>query len=157
MPTVASKAVSSGALGTVCSIGGVTGGTDTFTAMGAITDFKPSGRKRNVIDVTNFDSAGIARKLGTILDGGEIALSFQYVPNDPGQLAAYAAFVDGEAYDFKIQLPVNKKAAQTTTGTAITFSAIVSQCEEPSISLTKEDEFSVTLTLDGDYTVTAGS
>jgi hypothetical protein len=157
MPTVASKAVSSGALGTVCSIGSVTGGTDTFTPMGSIMDFKPSGRKRNVIDVTTFDSLGVARKLGTVLEGGDITLSFQAVPNDPGQLAAYAAFVDGEAYDFKIQLPVNKKAGQTTTGNSYTFSAIVSQCEMPSVSVTKEDEFSMTLTLDGDYTTTQGS
>jgi hypothetical protein len=145
-------------IGAVISIGEVTGtsGTETFTTIGEVTDVKFTGRKRDTVDVTSFGSGGVKRKLGTILDYGSATLTTIRVPGDAGQLAVIAANVAGVAYDFKIQLPVDTEAGQSTTGDLITASGIVTESNFD-ISLTKASEFTFTIEWDGAYTVTAGS
>jgi hypothetical protein len=153
---VPSKAQAVGT-GSVLSIGGPTGGTDAFVPVGEVSDAKLSGRKLATTATTNFDSAGIARKLSTILDFGQFTCTVMRVSNDAGQLAVIAANAAGGAFDFKVQLPVNPKAAQTTIGDLITFSAIVTEAGDFDLSLTKQADFTFTLDIDGPYTIAAGS
>jgi hypothetical protein len=158
MPVIPSKAQAPGT-GCVVSIGGVTGGTDTFVAVGEVSNAKFSGAKRGVIEVTNFDSGGIAQKLGTVLDSGQVHLSVVRVPNDPGQLAVIAAFnaQPAVAYDFKVVLPINAADGQVTTGDTITFSAIVSSAGDFDIEISKEATFDFVLDITGAKTYVAGA
>lgn len=152
----ASKAISSGALGASLSIGGVTGGTDTFVAIGELNDITPSGRKLDVIKVSQFGSTTYG-KIGTILDAGQLTCKLNFVPSDAGQLAVLAAANARVPYDFQLQMPPNAKAGQTTKGNLYAFSALVSDYSGPAIATTKADELSFTLDIDGDWTVTPGS
>ena len=158
MPTTGSKAQATGT-GAVISIGGVTGavGTETFTTIAEVSDAKLSGRKLATVSTTSFDSNGVARKLATILDYGQVTLTCLRIPNDPGQTAVIAANAARVAYDFKIQLPIDTKAGQTTAGDLITFSALVTEAGDFDISISKASEFTFTLDIDGAYVVTAGS
>lgn len=144
---------------TVVSIGAITGGTgtETFVEIAEVSDAKLSGRKRATTTTTNFKSLNKARKLGTILDCGTLTLTMNRVPNDPGQLALSAANVEGSAYDFTIQLPINAKVGQTTKGDLITLSGIVTECGGFDVSLSKQAEITATIDIDGDYQFTAGS
>lgn len=143
--------------GSILSIGGLTGasGTETFLTIGEVKDAKPSGQKRGTTMATNFDSRGIAQKLGGILDLGTFTFTTNRVSNNAGQLAVNAACIANGSYDFKLQLPANPLIGQTT-GDLITMSAIVTEAGSFNISLDKESEYSFTIDLNS-YTVQAGS
>ena len=145
--------------GSVVSIGAVTGstGTETFTVIGEVSDAKFSGRKRATTSTTSFASLGVARKLDTIVDYGQFTCTVLRVSNNAGQVAIINANTVGGTWDFKVQLPVNTKAGQTTTGDLITFSGIVTEAGDFDISLTKASEYTFTVDIDGSWTVTAGS
>jgi len=156
MPVNPSKAQAAGT-GCVVSIGGPTGGTDVFVAIGEVQTLKFGGAKRGVIDVTNFDSGGVAQKLGTILDSGQVSMSVVRVSADAGQTAVVAAFNAQPAvpYDFKVVLPL--APGQTTTGDTITFSAIVASAGDFDVDINKEALFDFTLDITGAKTVVEGS
>jgi hypothetical protein len=145
--------------GSILSIGGVTGtsGTETFTPIGELSDGKFSDRKLASVSVTNFDSGGVARKIPGILDYGMFSATVIMVETDAGQLAAIAAQNSRQAYDFKLQLPINPKVGQATSGNVYAFSAIITECAAFDLSTTKVSEFTITLDIDGPITVTAGS
>ena len=145
-------------IGTIISIGGVTGatGTEVFTPLGEVLDAKFTGRKLGTVMTTSFDSSGIARKIATVLDYGQFSGTVLRVSNNAGQMACHAAQVARVAYDFKVQLPVNPKT-QTTTGDLYTFSAIVTEVGSFDMSISKPSEFALTLDIDGAITFTAGS
>lgn len=151
-----SKAIAS-LTGLVFSIGGVTGGADVYVPIAEITSIKPSGRKRDVVKAANADSGGFKTTLGTIMDGGQIAVTCNYVPTDPGQQAVIAAALVASSYDFKMQFPINAKVGQLATGNSFAGAAVVSECNLPDPSLDKYDEFTFTLEVDGDWTPTAGA
>lgn len=155
MATIASKAIASG-IGAVLSIGGLTGGTDTFVPVSELQNFKGTGRKRNVVVVTNFDSGGVQRKLDTIIDFGQYTIDCFWVPNDAGQLAVANANVAGGKYDFQIQLPANAAAGQVTKGNLIAFSAIVTEYNSD-YEIEKADGLQFVLDVDGEITVTPGA
>ncbi|MGF7180388.1 hypothetical protein [Tunturiibacter psychrotolerans] len=159
MPTVASKAAVLGA-GTVLSIGGVTGatGTETFLPVGELTDIKFDGFKRETAQNTNFDSGQIRQDLGTILDYGSISGTYNRVSTNTGQLAMIAALqsTGGNAYDFKLQLPVNALLAQTTTGDLYTISGIVTEAGAFDLSQTKVSTSNFSIKINS-FTFTAGS
>ena len=146
------------AVGTVIEIGGVTGstGTETFTPIGAITTAKVSGLKVGVTDASTF-LANVKRKLGTLVDYGTVTLTTLRVSNDAGQAAVVAAAATAQLYDFKIQLPVNGAAGQTTTGDLIAFSAIVTEAGGFDLDLNKQPDYTFTLEIDGAWTVTEGA
>jgi hypothetical protein len=143
--------------GTVVSIGGPTGETDTYVAIAGITDFKLSGRKTATTSVTTFGSAGAARKLGTITDYGQATFTTIRISNDPGQVAVIAANATAGLYDFEVQLPKNTAAGQTTTGDLIKFSGIVTDAGDFEASLTKQSEYTFTIDIDGAYVTTEGA
>jgi hypothetical protein len=158
-PRSKAQAVGTGAVISIGSLTGTTGstGTETFTVIGEVSDGKFSGRKRSTTSVTNFDSAGIARKLDTIVDYGQMTMTVTRVSNDPGQLAVIVANAAGGAYDFTVQLEPNVLAGQVAKGDLITFSGIVTDAGDFDLSLTKQADFSFSIDIDGPYTVTAGS
>lgn len=155
MPAI-SKAQAAGT-GAVISIGGVTGGTDTFVPIGEVLTAKLAGAKRGIVTTTSFDSGGVASKLGTILDSGNATLTTTRVSSDLGQLAVIAAFnaQPAAAYDFKIVLPL--APGQLTTGDTIAFSAIVSAAGDFDIDISKQSEYTFTLDISGAKTFTAGA
>lgn len=145
-------------IGAVISIGGPTGvsGTETFTPIGAVSNFKNTGRKRSVTTTTNFGSLGIVQKLGTVLDLGQATFTVFRVSNDPGQMAVIAANLSPAAYDFKLQMPINPLIGQSTAGDLITFSGVVTEAGDFDVDISKASEFTVTVDVIA-YSVTAGS
>lgn len=156
-PYTGSKA--SQAMGTVASIGPLTGstGTETFTSIGEITSADFSGAKRTVLNPTNMQSGGIVEKLDTLLDNGQCKLTMNRVTTDPGQLALNAAFVAGGKYDWEVQEPVDAELGQTTKGNLYAFSAIISAGPEFSLDPTKLTTLTYTLDISGAITITPGS
>lgn len=144
--------------GSVISIGGPTGapGTEVFVTIGEIKDAKLSGRKTSTTMSTNFDSLGVARKLGTIIDLGTITFTANRVGNDAGQLAVNAAQLTLKSYDFKIQMPINPLIGQTTAGDVVTFAGIVTEAGSFDISMDKVSEYTFIVDLNS-YLVTAGT
>jgi hypothetical protein len=155
MTQAASKA-NSPAVGTVVSIGGVTGGTDTFIPVGGISDAKISGIKVPTTDVSTFAQLA-KRKMGTLPDYGTFTFTTLRITGDAGQAAMTVAAVSALAYDFKLQLPINTEAGQTTTGDLIAFSGVVTEAGGFDISLTKQADVSYTIEIDGAWVVTAGA
>jgi uncharacterized protein YycO len=83
-------------------------------------------------------------------------MSGNRIPTDTGQLAVEAAFVTGLTYDWKLVLPINVKAGQTTTGDTFVFSGFIKSRDIP-IDTTKAIAWNVTLQLSGAPVFTAGS
>jgi hypothetical protein len=156
VPSAISKAQATGT-GCVISIGGPTGGTDTFVAIGEILTAKLAGAKRGVVTTTSFDSNGVASKLGTVLDSGNATLTTTRVSSDLGQLAVIAAFnaQPSVPYDFKIVLPL--APGQLATGDTVTFSAVVSAAGDFDMDISKQSENSFTLDISGPKGFTAGA
>lgn len=75
-----------------------------------------------IIDTTDLDSESREKQLGTP-DEGSIKLDFNYIPDDPGQLALIAARASREVYGFSL---VAKKGTKTFTWT---FDALVPSVE----------------------------
>ncbi len=147
------------ATGVVISIGGVTGagGSEVFNPIGEITGTaKVGGLKNNVIDVSTF-GANVKRKLGGMVDYGQVTFTTLRVSNDVGQAALVAAAATGSLYDFKIQLAPNTPAGQTSVGDLIAFSAIVTEAGGFDMDMSKASEYSFTLDIDGVWTITEGS
>ena len=143
--------------GTVLSIGELTGTTTTtWTPIGEISSSGISGSQWQTDDVSNFDSGADQEFITTMRDNGTVDISGNRVPLDAGQAAIEAAFADGLKYDFKIQLPKNVQAGQTTSGDSYTFSAIVLSREVP-IETTRKVGWNVKLKISGAVTLMPGS
>jgi hypothetical protein len=144
--------------GAVLSVGGATGvtGSETFIPVGEIKDAKLSGRKTSTTMATSFASLGIAQKLGTITDLGTATFTYNYIGNDAGQLAIAAAQLTRQAYDFKIQIPMNPLIGQVVKGDLFAFSGIVTEAAGIDFAIDKVSESTLTLDLNS-YTITAGS
>ena len=97
------------------------------------------------------------RKLDTIIDYGQFTCTVLRVSNNAGQIAIVNANAVGGNWDFKVQLPINTKIGQTTTGDLVTFSGIVTEAGDFDLSVTKASEYTFTVDIDGAYIVTAGS
>jgi len=159
MPQPASKAQST-AVGTVISIGGVTGVVTSpptaFEPIGEVTSAKFSGIKTGVADVSTFD-ANVKRKLGTLIDYGTFTCTTIRVSTDTGQAAVIAAAASAKLYDFKVQLEPNTAAGQTTTGDLIEFSGVVTEAGGFDLDLNKQSDFTFTIDIDGEWTITEGA
>ena len=81
----------------------------TLTALAETKSIGRVGSSLNLIDVTNHDSAGAREYLGGLKDGDEIAVSGNYVKNDPGQ--EYCRDNQGTVESFEVEFPNGDKAA----------------------------------------------
>jgi len=138
-------------LGTILSIGS----GSTPAVVGEVKSLKLNGRKWDTDDATNMQS--LAKEfVSTIQDPGEWDIDFTRVPSDVGQTALEAAFASGAITAFTIQLPVNIKAGQSTTGDKFSFNALVTEVPY-TFETTKIDAGSCKLKMSGPMTVTLGS
>ena len=144
--------------GTTISISSaITGSSSqTFQAIGEVKSLKQSGQKRGTTMATNFGSLGVAKKVGTILDYGTFTFTTNYVGTDPGQLAVNAACIAGGSWDFKIQLPIEPLLGQTTTGTSILVSGIITEAGSFDISLDAVSEYTFAVDVNN-VAITAGA
>lgn len=144
--------------GSALSIGPITGtaGTPTFTVIGEIKSSGISGAQWQTEEVSNFLSGADQEFITTMRNNGTVDISGNRVASDAGQVAVEAAFASGLKYDFKLVLPINGQAGQTTTGDTYTFSALV-ESRDISIDTTKAVGWSVKLKISGAVTLVAGS
>ena len=150
-------------IGAVLSIGTL-GGTPTFTAINGIKQFKSPSQKWSTEDVTTLDSTGGARVfVKTIQDPGGADISLMWESADAGQIALWNAFAassnqaNGAAYPFKLVLPINGAGGQTTTGDTFTFSALVTDVQNPEVQVDKAITWSVKLQVSGPITYVEGT
>lgn len=150
---------SSEAMGTLVAIGPAVGatGTPTYTCITEITAVDFSGSKRSVLNPTNMLSGGLVEKLDTLLDNGQIKLSFNRVTSDAGQEAIQSAYTAGGKWNFCVQEPINEAIGQSTAGNQYQFVAIISSGPEFSLDPTKLTTNSYTLDISGALTFIAGS
>lgn len=139
-------------------IGDLTGstGTDTFTLIGEIKTSGISGAQWGTEDVTNFESGADQEFITTIRDNGTIDLAGNRIASDAGQVLVETSFQSGLKYNFKLTLPLNTQAGQTTIGDTYAFSALV-QSRDISVDTTKAIGWTVKLKVSGPVTLTAGS
>ncbi len=96
------------ALGTKLKLGNA-GSPETFTAVAEIISLQQSGKKIDLIDVTNMDSAAVnglifREFIGGLADGGELNFTANYIPGNSSQEAFRTAF-DGVLHNWQIVLP----------------------------------------------------
>jgi hypothetical protein len=144
--------------GSSLAIGPLTGttGTETYVTIGEIKTSGISGAQWQTEDVSNFQSNADQEFLSTMRDNGTIDISGNRVTSDAGQVAVEAAFASGLKYDFKLTLPINVQAGQTTAGDYYTFSALV-QSRDISVDTTKAIGWQVKLKISGPVSLVAGS
>lgn len=149
----ASKSYS--AKGTVFSFGTASTGTVTFTNVAEIKSIQFSGGKVDLEDVTNMDSPGAFReKTPTLLDGGDLSLSGNYVSGDAGRVAFNTAYLGRTLISCKVVLPL--APGQTTVGDSFTFNGYVSE-NNVDLQFDKAASFSAKITITGPVTPVAGS
>lgn len=91
----------------------------TFIPVALVGPLSGPSLSRDTIDVTNHDNqSGYKQFIGSLKDGGEIALTLYWNPDASGQYepdGLYAAFEDGLTHNFQIVLP-SKSYAWTFAG-----------------------------------------
>ena len=149
----ATKAYS--AKGTVFSFGPLATGTIAYTTVAEIKTLQFSGGKVDLEDVTNMDSPGAFReKVPTLLDGGDLSLSGNYVSGDAGRTAFNTAFLGRTLVACKVVLPM--APGQTTTGDSFTFNGYVTE-NNIDLQFDKVASFSAKITVTGPFIEVAGS
>lgn len=133
-------------------------GTGTFVPVGDITSAPYKAGELGTVSTTNLQSvteeiAPTLQKLGTI------PLKGNRVSTDPGQALLYNNFqaVPKVPIFWKLQLPVNEVAGQTTTGDLFSGTAWVLSYEIDDVEPTKVVTFTTNLTVIGAATFVEGS
>jgi Lambda phage tail tube protein, TTP len=99
------------ALGTKLKLGNA-GSPESFTAVAEVISLQQSGKKVDLIDVTNMDSpassVGLTFRefIGGLADGGEMSFTANYIPGNSSQEAFRTAF-DGLLHNWQIVLPAS--------------------------------------------------
>lgn len=147
-------------LGAAISIGSPTGATlsTTFTLIGEtddIPDFLPEWK---MVDTTNLQSSMEEMK-PTILGTKDVNLTGNRVSNNAGQLICETAYAGTPPvpYDFKVAIPLNAAAGQTTSGDSWTFSAYVKKNSFKDLKATDWVKFAIDLTVVSAPIFTAGA
>jgi hypothetical protein len=144
------------ALGVVVAIGPVAGtASPAYIPVFELKQSNRTGQKFGTEEVTNFNSAGVAEKVKTILDPGQWAVSGNRVSSDVGQTALRAAFLDPIGlYMFK--LTYDLAPGQTATADVETFNALVTTFDT-TVGVGKTVVISTTLDISGPPTFTEGA
>ncbi|WEK56372.1 MAG: phage tail tube protein [Candidatus Cohnella colombiensis] len=127
-------------------------GTKIMIAAKAIASLKSIGGldlSADTADVTTLDSDGGYREfIGTFKDGGEVPISGNFEPGNPGQSDVYDAFESGDTLPFSIIFPAKLGASwifkgvvtKFTTGAeldgVVTFEATIKVSGKPSLGKT---------------------
>ena len=131
--------------------------TGPFVLIGEVDSSPFSGRKWNFEDVSNFQSGVDMESLQTMRDPGTVPLAGNRVSGDAGQVALEAACDTGGLFTFKIVLPLNAAAGQTTVGDTWTFNAFVASMDPSKLDTKSGIKFGAELKLSGPRTLVVGS
>jgi len=126
----------------------------TYTEIGEAKSAPLSGSTWNTDDVSNFDSGIDEEFITTMRAPGEPTITGNRVSSDAGQVIVDTVYNSGALAAFQVLLP--KTAAQTSTGDAYTFTALIISREFP-IEANKTVTFSLKLKISGPVTFTAGT
>lgn len=111
-------------LGTTLAINTGTVSTPVWTTIAEIFDLTQNGYENETDDVTNLQST--AREfVGTILNPGMWDFTMNRVSTDTGQAAVQAALASAATKMFKLTLPINAAAGQSTQGDTYAFNGII--------------------------------
>jgi hypothetical protein len=141
-------------IGSILSVG--SGGTsETFQAVGEVTDVKWSGYKLGTVDSTSLSSTN-SEVIGTIIDYGDVTIEGKFLPMDVGQQDIGTYFTAAVLRDWQLQLP--KLDGQTTKGNLIAFTGwIVEYTPVVSVQADKPLTFSAKIKINAAPVVTVGS
>lgn len=145
------------AIGAAININTSSTSTPTWTLVGEIKEATWSNRVIKTADATNLEST-FEEFIATLPNPGTVEFTCNRIPGltDGGQSAVDASYRAATTKSYQIVLP--KGGAQTTTGDAYVFKAIVEECSPvATISPEKIVDFKVRLKLSGSDTFTAGS
>ena len=159
-----SYSFSQGQTGSLTALSINTGTTvsPVYTLIEEIQSCDPSGNEVKTVNATNLQSL-VSEVLTTLPDPGSIKCSCLRVPGSvaTGQSAVLTQFNLGSQQApilFKLALPKDAAAGQTTAGDAATFSAYVTECNPMSqISAEKPVMFDFTLKIVTLWSYTNGS
>jgi len=150
-------------MGAVFSIG-TQSATPVFTAVNGVKKITPPKPKWGTEDTTTLNTLNATRTfIKTLMDPGEVSIEGEWQSADPGQLAMAAAFtaapiaVYGQAYPFKMALPVDTVGGQTTTGDTFTFNALVTDWAMSDVEIDKAVTFSASIKVTGGVTIVDGA
>ena len=136
--------------------------TPVWVPIEEIQSFTLSGVEVKTVNATNLQST-VAEVLPTLVDPGTTKVSCIRVPNTDavGQAAVWTQFILGAAQapvEFKMQLPKNVAAGQTSTGDSFIASGYVTECSPISdMSPEKIVMFEFSTKMVSLWTLTAGS
>jgi len=130
---------------------------EVFTTVGEVRSFSGPDLKSETVDVTNVQSpGGVKEFLATLTDPGECDIPTNYVPDDPGQQAVYAACIAKTRMPFQITLPPSSCEVTGLTPGVWNLTALVTNLKID-IPLDKEATFTIKLKVSGLPTFTPAS
>jgi len=101
----------------------------TYTTIGETKNVAGPDVKTETADVTNVQSPqGVKEFKPTLTDPGEYSFTVNYVPDDAGQEAVYAALIAKTVLPFQLTLPASSLQGSETTPGMWDFNGIVTQC-----------------------------
>ena len=146
MSYVSSNAFSG--LGLVLSIG-TNASPAVFTQIGEVKSVSGPQLKNETADVTNVQSpGGVKEFISTLTDPGEVKFSVNYVPDDAGQQAVYAAAIGKTRLPFQLVLPPASEETGESTPGQWNFKGLVTEYGVD-IPLDKEAVVTITIKVSG--------
>jgi len=114
-------------LGLVLNIG-TKDSLPVFTEIGEVKSVTGPQLKNETADVTNVQSpGGVKEFISTLTDPGEVSFSVNYVPDDPGQAAVYAAAISKARLPFQLILPPTSEEDGESSPGQWTFDGLVTE------------------------------
>jgi predicted secreted protein len=126
------------------------GGTPTYDkTIGEVVSIKKTGQKMSTDDATHLGSPSNYKELiAGLKEGGTVALEYNFVPGDAGQVAVAVAFEAGELLPF--QIAIGDAGAEGT----LTFNALITEYGNYQFQTGKKASDSLQLTISGPVTYT---
>lgn len=79
---------------------------DTFEVIAGVSNISPPQPQRNIVEIEELDPPGeVKRKIAGLIDAGEVQLTLNFLPEDPGQTALEQDFKDAKVINYRIKLP----------------------------------------------------
>lgn len=119
------------------------GGTEVFTTIGEVTNFKGPSETVAEIEVTSFDSTG-KEYIAGLTDGGDVTFDLNFVASNAQQQGLRTDLRSGTVRNFKIILNDH-----LTTPTTVIFAAVVKAAPDLSGGVNAAIKASVALRVSG--------